>query len=268
LVGGSTTVISSSLFDGNTGLALGVRGEGTAAIVEDSVFSGTKPDSEGLFGIGLLAHEGGSLEVAGSLVERSHELGAAALGEGTALTVDGSIVRDTRLSDEGGNGFGLYVLAPAASEVARSLFRNNSTAGLVVSESGASLSVTECAVLDTRNGAGLIDWGTWDEDQVFGDGLVAENGGELHLQGSYVAGNERCGAYYYGSPGVVSGSVVAGNLHYGLAMENCEPDVSYSEPDNFFLGNGSGLPFDEPQQTTAFPKGGGPPSIPSVKEIP
>ena len=268
LVGGSTAMVASSLFDGNTGLALGVRGEGTAAVVENSVFSGTKPDSDGLFGIGLLVSEGGSLGVAGSLIERSHELGVAVLGEKTRLGMTDSIVRDTRLAADGGNGFGLYALGQAVTYVARSLFRNNSTAGLAASGTGASLSITESAVLDTRDGGGVIDMGSWEVSQNFGDGVVAEDGAVLEMHGSYVADNARCGAYYYGSSGFVSGSVVAGNLHYGLAMENCEQDVSYAGAENYFFGNGSALPFAEPQQITASPKAGGVPSIPSVLEIP
>ena len=148
----------------------------------------------------------------------------------------------------------------------RSLIEYNGTAGISVAGTQTAVSVADTAVMYTKQGGvGIGDENV--KGQVYGDGVVGA-GSSVDISSSILAGNERCGAYYYEARGTMSGSIITGNSSYGLAMESCEGDVVHEGNGNWVFGNALDVPAEEAEQIAVNPKGLPVPAAPGVSQIP
>ena len=237
---GCAVSLAGSLLEENRDIGLAVRHSGTEVDVSGSVIRTTLPRENGESGRGINASGGCTVSVAGSLLEENGQIGLAVFHSGTEVEVSGSVIRKTMPDNDGMIGEGLLVQEGASGTVSWCRIEGNSTSGISVwgrsegpgRRDPSLLHVENSAVLNTKKGGAIIPGGGY---EVFGDGVFAGGGSELQLDSVVVMDNARAGAYYHKSAGGMSGTVIAGNGSYGLAMESCHQYVDYS--DAFSFGN-------------------------------
>ena len=108
----------------------------------------------------------------------------------------------------------------------------NAYSGRDLDPDPSTVHVDSSAILHTR--AGGSEPGS-NDFQEFGDGLVAGQGAELHVNSVISLDNARAGAFYFEAKGALTDTLIAGNGSYGLAMESCHQYVDWS--DTFIFGN-------------------------------
>jgi hypothetical protein len=272
---GAGVALTDSLLDSNRDVALNLSGSDTEIFVDSCVVRNTLADGNGYYGRGLNAQNGSKVAIFSSLFEANHDAGIAALQMGTEITVSGSIIRQTKPLDKGTHGEGFIVGLGAYGDISLSLIKDNFTGGIFVDSQFQNqkthLDIDSCVISDTgtKGAAGHGDM------QVFGDGIVAYFECSLNVQSSIVRGNDRVGLYYSKSSGTVFNTVIEGNGSYGLAMNECESKVAYSDidavssqPDNFLFGNALELPAEIAMQISPNPGNLPVPNQPEVAAIP
>ncbi len=240
-----------------SGVAIATDGTGSYLALDASVLR----ENEGL---GAQSKGGSSLWTSGVLVDRSSSMGLLVSESGTAAELRGTIIRGTSPSAEGSLGVGLVVQNTASGSLLSCLLADNSTAG-VMSWGFSHTTVDQSAVTHTlAAGMDHVVGGK----QVYGDGLMAGNGGELVMDETIVSDNARNGVYYNQSSGSVTNSVIVGNDFYGLAMEECAGQVAWEGKENHVIGNASALPPDKAAQVTTSTGGMAVPPAPEMICIP
>ena len=237
---GCTVSVVGSLLEENRNAGLLVGHSGTEVEVSGSVIRKTMQDGNGEFGLGVSASGGSMVLLAGNLLDENRAVGLAGFQSGTEVGVFGSVIRKTMPDNDGMHGEGLFVQEGASGTASWCRIEGNSTSGISVwgwsegpgRRDPSLLHVENSAVLNTKKGGGEFPGGGY---EVFGDGVFAGGGSELQLDSVVVMDNARAGAYYHKSAGGMSGTVIAGNGSYGLAMESCHQYVDYS--DAFSFGN-------------------------------
>jgi len=265
----SFLTVSASLIEENMTSGLLVT-YGTEAVLEGVVVRNTREGPYHVAGYGISVLMGAEAFISRSLVEQNTYAGIGIIDEYTRVSLQGTITRDNlvkkRIAVEPGlapyfGGYGLFVLQGGHAELSHCLVQGNGTTGLHSLDPGTLLTVSDSAVLETTAASGLAD----DRElQVFGDGLYAGAGSEMKVSSCLVAHNERSGIYFYNGFGDVVDSVIFGNSSYGLAMEQCEQDVTYLDSGNTILGNATGQPAGQKAETTGSPEGLPPPPAPSL----
>jgi hypothetical protein len=151
----ATMVLSHSLIERVHHAAVFLLGG--AVSVDSSVLRDVAPDGNGFArGVGGEAEQGlvSNLQIERSLIERSQEIGIAALG--SLLSVDSTVVRDvaTQLNVDGtGRGISVQALPPLRGglELRNTLVANNHDAAVFLA--GADAEITASLVRDTASGA-------------------------------------------------------------------------------------------------------------------
>ncbi len=261
---GASAFISECAFQGNSGVAGLALGSGTSMALSATIIEDTKDDGN-LAGHGLQVSGGAKAGVEGCVLRRNHEAGIMGADAGTTVTVAGSLVSATLSRPDGSRGIGITAQDGAAVSVRSSCANENTTAGVLVTGPGSAAVLEASAVLSTSSGGAEHARSSF---QVYGDGLVADDGGELDLVSVLVSGNARNGIYYNQSSGSVTDSVIVGNDFYGLAMEECADQVTWEGLGNHVVGNASALPPDKAAQVTTSTGGMAVPPTPEMIEIP
>jgi len=238
--------------------------KGTAVELERSVVRWTQPGFTGSSGVGAHLEPGASISVIDSIVEENQYVGMYLYGEGTNGHVLRSVVRGTLPNDSGEHGHGLVVQTSASLSIEGSLVEGNGTTGVAVFHQGSTIAVQDSRVTGTQAGGAIVFRNGREEQQNFGDGILAAQLGHTVVSNSLVDGNSRCGIYVAGSSATVAGNSVVGNNSFGLAMEECADKVNFEGLGNLFAGNGSGLPAVVKAETTDTPKGLPVPPPPSL----
>jgi len=265
----SSVTASGTVFERNCDAAIGTTHQ-ARVFLDGVVLRETLDGPFGTGGYGLLASTGSTISLTGSLIEENLFAGAAALGSGTEITMQGTIVRNNLRTltvwkpgeeEEYCGGYGLFAMVGAQASLLDCLFRGNGSIAVYALDAGTIISVSDSAILETTAGGGTSD----DTDlQVFGDGLFAGIEAELNVASSLVAGNERSGVYYNNGSGKIADTVITANSSYGLTIEDCGEAVTYEDSGNVILGNALELPSRQSAEVTTTPEGLPTPPPPEV----
>ncbi len=166
----TSATLEGVVVDGAENMAL-VVAYGASVAGTDLALRETR-SSDGRAGIGIVAAQGGSLELSRAVIERNHEIGVAA-GSGSTLRLTDVAILDTRAQDlSGGFGRGLHVYEGAVAELERAVIEGNLEGGAIVLGAGTSLRLTDAVVRDT---------GSRDSDGTYGRGLDVGSGASVEL---------------------------------------------------------------------------------------
>jgi hypothetical protein len=214
---GSKATVESSLFERNTEVGIFVFGSEltlTASVIRD-----TRPSADGKLGRGLDIEQDPTTKavskatIQASLFEGNIETGVDVFG--SELTLESSVIRDTRARADGQFGTGLGVSVDVATKtgskatVQSTLIEGNGDVGVGVF--GSEVTVDASVVRGTRAS---------DVDGKFGDGLGAFawpltddfSPASLTVTHSIVRDNARAGLSTFGARLDVSSSIVQCNL--------------------------------------------------------
>jgi hypothetical protein len=211
----------------------------------------------------MLAAEGALLSASGCLLMGNTQAGVSMWDPDTKTDLLAVVVRGTMPDEDGELGTGIVVQEGASASIGKSLLAQNATAGAMAVDGGLIL-LESSAVYDTQKGGS----GTGRSFQVFGDGIVAEDGAEVDVAATVLAGNGRNGIFFDQSQGSLAGSLVTDNEFYGLAMEKCADRVDWEGTGNYVFGNATGLPPDLAVQVTTSTGGMPVPPAPEMIELP
>jgi hypothetical protein len=172
---GASAVVRRALFERNRDTAVMASRAGTSLTLEDVVVRDTESrenDLEG--GCGLGVQDGTVVVVRRGLFERNREAAILANGAGTSITLEDVVVRDTggRTGDVA-SGHGLDLQNGATAVARRALFERNCDVAVMVSRAGASVSLEDVVVRDTRSREG---------DRAFGRGLEVQDGAAAEVR--------------------------------------------------------------------------------------
>jgi len=260
---GASATIARCLFDGNAATGIAVSQSGAKMSLSTTVVRDTMPNGKGEGGYGMEASDGAASSVSACLFEANTQLGVFGTGPSTVTEVSATVVRDTMPTEGGIDGVGLTAQEGAETSVINSLLVHNATAGILAGADG-SIRISESVVLNTEHGGA----GTRGKVQVYGDGILAADGGTVDAESTIVAANGRNGVFFKKSQGSVIDSVIVGNEFYGLVMEQCADKVTWEGKGNYILGNAGALPSDEAAQVTTSTGGMPIPPAPKMVAVP
>ncbi|HZO14789.1 MAG TPA: hypothetical protein VFB62_16055 [Polyangiaceae bacterium] len=238
--GPTSLVLRASLLEQSR--EFGVFVLGADVTVDASVVRDTQPNAQGLFGRGLnvITDARGTpatLSLEGSVVERSHDFAVFVFG--SDVTVNASVIRDTRSDAQGlfGRGVNLQMdpmaVAPSTLVLQRSLVEQSREFGLYVA--GSNATVEASVIRDTQASApGLFGRGA----HVERDAITGAPSTVL-LRTSLLEQNRDFGVFARGSGMTMEASVVRdtqpdmrGLFGRGLGVQ---PDPSTATPSTLVL---------------------------------
>jgi hypothetical protein len=164
-----------------------VRGKATLNL-NSSVVVGSRPQSDGDFGMGLWADQGASVAITSSALVDNGYYGMAALDPGTRLQASQTLVRGTRRNADDGLGRGLDVEAAASATLDDVSFVGNGDESLfvrggVAGKGRSQVTASRIIVRDTRSR----------RDGTTGDGISVQGGALLELDVAAVVRARRAG---------------------------------------------------------------------------
>lgn len=134
---GAALHASSTAVEASTGQGVVARGAGTSLTLEGCAVRDTAAVPARRNGAGLVATAGAAVRGSGLVVERSVSFGLVAHGEGTAVSLAGSAIRDTRRDAWGGAGRGVAVSVGASLDLAGVLVADSFEDGVFATGAGA-----------------------------------------------------------------------------------------------------------------------------------
>jgi hypothetical protein len=217
--------VHGSLVERNEGDAISIQS--STAIVESTLIRDTKPViTTSADGVGIFVARNAadaprsSVQVQASVVRNANGTGIAL--SGADVTIEGTVVRDTRMVTVGAQSFGDGVVAyPDANY-----------------PSTATLAMTSCLVAGNDSTGVFVQTGTATIDKThvtgtavdasggFGDGVATVETGSTTLTGSLVDGCARAGVSTFGSALSIGGSAIVCN---GIALDG-EPGPATGTP--------------------------------------
>jgi len=151
--GGALLEIVGSLLHANTSAGVFSADAGTEAELVGTLVHDTQPDPEKDGGSGVRATAGSEMRVFVSVLDHNRAEAARFEGVGTHATIEGMVVRDTRLPQFAWNsdepGVGLYVIEGAAVDCSHLLAERNRIAG-VWADYSSQVHISRGMVRDTR----------------------------------------------------------------------------------------------------------------------
>ena len=138
-------------------------------------------------------------------------LGVLAYDSGTSVTLRETTIEGTQPDENGGRGYGIDVHGGASLDVEGCQVRESTSIGMLVYDSGTSVSLRETTVEDTRS----------DDNEEHGFGIVVSEGASLDAEGCEVRGSTVAGVAALGS---------------GTSVTLRETTIADTQPD----GNGEG----------------------------
>ncbi len=204
-------------------LAVGIvaNDDGTSVVLQDCVVRGNLQDPIGGTSCGIAAHDGASIQVDGGEVAANAEVGVMVSGEGTTLTLAGTVVRDSTFNADGDYGSGAFVTRGGTLRAEGVDIVGNGGVGLVASEYGTRVFLVGGHVRDTHPG--------WDGTGGFG--VQVTQGATLDAVGTAFTGNTSAGVLIGegGSQAMFRGGSITGTKNaygeqgmapLGLAIQN------------------------------------------------
>ena len=176
--------VEHTTFHANREAAVFVGDSGSSLAASDIVVRGTLSTDDDLFGGGLSVQNGAQADITRALVERNHEFGVWADGEGTVLHLADTIVRGTESSRGGSTGRGLNIQGVSDVEVHRAVIEDNQDIGIFISGSTASATMDDIVVRGT---------GSQESSGLFGRGIEVQEGAHVTLTRAVIEGNRDAG---------------------------------------------------------------------------
>jgi hypothetical protein len=158
---GAEVVVKRGFFDRNRDTGVGARHPGTRLTLADVVVQDTQSRASDLrFGRGLQCQEGAEVVVDRAEFDRNREVGVFASQPATKLTMRDVIIQDT-LNNENDLAYGLGLVCQYGAEVTveRALVDRNRDIGVVASQPGTTLTMTDVVVQNTRSGELYDEYG-------------------------------------------------------------------------------------------------------------
>lgn len=128
-------------------------GREAALLVEDAIVRDHRPAPDGAPGRGLEASGGAQVEVRRTLFSGNRELGVAALGQGTQVSLEDVVIRDTESRQDGRFGRGLALREGSWVQAHRLALTRNRDAAISVETPGTRLVLEDARVTGTRRAA-------------------------------------------------------------------------------------------------------------------
>ncbi len=179
----ATLTTRGSTFVGNRSGGLVAVNEGTEVSLVDTVIRDGLPQTSGVRGYGVEVMDGASLTTLDCILEGNSELGMSIEGSGTQVVLHSTTIQGTRPSEDGGVGYGAQVGEGAELWAEGCWLLDNSGTGLLVSGTGAEVTLLDSSILDTRPN-GLEEGGY---------GAIAHDGSTLTLEGCTLGSNVKGG---------------------------------------------------------------------------
>ena len=197
---GAAATVSGGLFEGNTEFGVLVFGSGAQVELSSTVVADTRPDGSGEFGRGMQVVDGATATVSSCLFEGNTEMGVAVYHPGTQVELSHTVVRDTKVNENGVVGLGMQVSDGAATVVSGCLFDDNRSEGVALFHSGTQVEMSGTVVKGTKP----------DENTEFGVGMSATGGAAATVVRCLFEGNTDIGVAVddSGTQVDISGTVV------------------------------------------------------------
>lgn len=172
VTGGGAGRATRAWFENNRSIGAGVVKPGSSLELTDVEIRGTRPrELDDTYGRGIEVWGGASLTALRTSLRDNHAIGVFAADEGTAVTLDQTLIEGTlpRASDDVG-GYGIAAWSGVQVTVSASLLTGNHAAGVWVADMGSSATMHDVVVQDTEAEA---------DDGLWGAGWVVTDGASL-----------------------------------------------------------------------------------------
>ena len=159
-------------------------GTTTQLTMQRTVVRDTVPGLDGI-GVGISVADGITANVQGCALTENTGGGILASGQGTAIAIEGTILRSFQPAEGGGTGFGIRAADGAYVTSSVSALESNSGFGVAAADQGTQVSLSSTVVRNSvpcTNGEG---------DSV--GGVFADSGSEVVITGSLIEGNTKHG---------------------------------------------------------------------------
>jgi hypothetical protein len=235
-----TLTLERTLLHDNEEIGIIAYGDEASLIASDLTVSGTRSrSSDGTKGRGGNFEGAVTVELTRARFVDNHETGMVVGQTGTTLTATDLVITGTRSRPSDGTlGEALSVQFGAVAEISSALFADSEEGGIFVGGDGASLTMTDVEILDTREAACAT---AGCPDDPFGIALGLYLGGRAALTDFTISRASLCGVQ------LVDGSEL--DLHDGLISESsigvCLQsegyDITRLQDGVMYLDNGSNL---------------------------
>ena len=183
--GASVTLQRGELHDFRI-FGIGVTGEDTQVLVEDSTVRDAIGTAALPSGLGAFVSDGGALEIRGSTFTNVAGMGVASLEEGSSVLISDSTILGTRtVGADGQFGIGLAAGIGGSLEARGCELIDNGSMGVLVSDEGSLLSLDDVLIQGTGRGLAY----------TVGVGVAAVSGGEVSASALTIAEVEGPGLY-------------------------------------------------------------------------
>lgn len=193
----SAVIVGGELRD-NLGAGVSILGDGSSLSASGTIIAGTRDAGGSGRGYGVFLEAGGSASLSDCELTDNTLAGVGAYGEGTTLSLDGCIIRDTRALVDDSMGYGIEATGGARVTAVGCSLSGNSNAGVASFHGGTTVELSESTVHDTLCGL----------EGVNGFGVAAMEGSSLRISGGELALNRGAGAYAHGSELILQDTVV------------------------------------------------------------
>ena len=183
VVAGAALTAESCAVERNHDVGVYASDEGTTVTLVGTWVGDTQTQADGTWGRGVNVQDGASLWAESSVVERNHEVGVFAAGEGTTVTLKETTIIETEMRADGTMGWGVGVQTGASLTAESCALARNHEVGVLASGQGTWVTLLNTQVLDTEM---RVD-GTW------GRGIIAQGGASLVAESCAVTGNHEVG---------------------------------------------------------------------------
>ncbi len=157
VLGGASLSAVDCEIAGNSGIGIIAYQPGTEVTLVHTVVRNTVPDGTGELGYGISVHDGAKLNADGCAVAENTVAGLSVQQAGTVVSLEDTVVRDTRPDQDGRLGFGINVWYGAEVTVMGGEVSGNTTVGITAAEPGTEVTLVDTVVRDTHpnpNGVG------------------------------------------------------------------------------------------------------------------
>lgn len=182
---GALVAVTRALLENNREVGIWVGDEGTELTLEDVVVSDTQRNGLGEIGTGMEVKDGASADVTRAIFEGNHGAGIYAVDDGTMLTLDDVIIRDTQLDENGYLGRGIEAQGGANLWISRAILERNHTAGIAIFHEGTTLTLRSVVVRGTL----------CDASGEYGEGLAVLLGAAVESTRTAFEGNRTASVY-------------------------------------------------------------------------
>lgn len=237
---GARADVTRALFERNTTEGVRATRFGTILNLSDTVIRSTRSQqSDGLYGIGLVAGSEAQVDVLRAVIDGNRYAGIVAFGFGTNLSAeDLRVMSTTGQERDGYGGRGIEVSQRATVELSRAAFEQNQDVSVVTFGEDTSLILSDVVVQQTLARAG--DGGI---------GVASLGGAELEARRLRVSENALCGImlangrdletglpYRFGGSMNAAEVEISGNP-FGLNVQTDSVDVEQLRAQLLFVGN-------------------------------